>query len=399
MGFWSKLFGRKRKKTQTEPPQDWEHVIFTRDKVNFLDEEQRRRYVEGCLEQMETASADMEEVSAEYSLVTSYLTDMEEVEALPSGEKEGLLLIAQKIQGFEYERVKFREKKNRMPDQEFQRIGSQEEEMEEGIRKMKEAEDYRQLVRQDLKRLDEERHAYEFRRQELDNLMTNYRGMSFVVLIALVLCILLFMILQFVFQMDAFLGYVGGTIAAALVIVILVFKYKEAQTESARVDKAVSKLILLQNKVKIRYVNNANLLEYLYVKYHTDSVKKLEKLWKYYLEEKEERRQFAEAESRVSFYQKELVSLLRRYRIKTPERWIHQVSAILDGREMVELRHELIIRRQTLRKQMDENTMLAKQIRNEIMDVAASFPKFAPEILEMVEAATAHEGGVTRTKA
>jgi phosphoserine phosphatase len=35
---------------------------------------------------------------------------------------------------------------------------------------------------------------------------------------------------------------------------------------------------------------------------------------------------------------------------------------------------------------MDDNTMLAKRIRDEIMDVANSFPQFAPEIVEMVEA-------------
>jgi hypothetical protein len=386
MGFWRRLFGRKRKMAEVEEEGDWEHVIFTRNNVNFLDEEQRRRYVEGCLEQMEAASADMDDVSREYNLVTSYLTDMEEVEALPEGEKEGLTLIAQKIQGFERERVQFQEKKNRMQDQEFQRIAGQEEEIEEGIRKMKEAESYRQLVRHDLKRLDDERHAYEYRRQELENMMTNYRGMSVVVLTALLLCILLFMLMQFVFQMDTFIGYVAGIGAAAVTIIVLVLKYKEAQKEIGRVDKAVSKLILLQNKVKIRYVNNVNLLEYLYVKYHTESAGKLEKLWKFYLQEKEERRQYAEAESKVSFYRKELVKFLGRYRIKTPERWNHQVSAILDNREMVELRHELIIRRQTLRKQMDENTTLAKHIRDEIMDVAASFPQFAPEIIEMVEA-------------
>jgi hypothetical protein len=385
MGFWKKLFSRKPKKVEPTADSDWEHVVFSRGNVDFLDDEQRRNYVSDCLEQMEVASADMEEVSGEYSLVTSYLTDIEEVEGLPEEEKEALLLSAQKIKGFEHERVQFREKKNRMSDQVFQRISGQEEEMEEGIRKMKEAEKYRNLVRQDLQRLDAERHAYEYRGQELETMMINYRGMSFVVLTALGLCILLFMILQFVFHMDTFLGYVIGTVAAAGAVVVMAVKYKDAQRESVRVAKTANKLILLQNKVKIRYVNNVNLLEYLYVKYHTESAGKLEKLWKYYLDEKEERRQYAEAESKIAFYQKELVKQLRRYRVKTPERWIHQVDAILDKREMVELRHELILRRQALRKQMDDTTAIAKKIRDEILDLASTFPRFAPEIMKMVE--------------
>ena len=69
----------------------------------------------------------------------------------------------------------------------------------------------------------------------------------------------------------------------------------------------------------------------------------------------------------------------------TQERWISQTAALLDKREMVEIRHELIQRRQVLRKQMDYNQEVAESARNEVKDIAATYPKYAQEILAMVE--------------
>ena len=81
---------------------------------------------------------------------------------------------------------------------------------------------------------------------------------------------------------------------------------------------------------------------------YTDSAAKLEKQWKMYQDEKEERKQFAEAEAKIEYYQKQLVQQLAGYRVQMPERWISQTAALLDKREMVEIRHELIQRRQVL---------------------------------------------------
>ena len=48
------------------------------------------------------------------------------------------------------------------------------------------------------------------------------------------------------------------------------------------------------------------------------------------------------------------------------------------------MRHELILRRQALRKQLDYNTHVAETARNEVMDIANRYPSYAEEILGMV---------------
>lgn len=383
MGFWQRLFRRKKREERPEQD-DWEQIVYARDSVDFHDEEQRSRYITNCLEQIAEAAKESNLLTGEYSLVTAYLTDMEEIEALPSEEKEELERVARKLQVLEKEREDYKNRKHGMDDVEYYRIRKQEQEIEEGLAKLKENEAYAALVKQDMQRLNGERHAYAYRRHELEMILNNMRGMAIIFLSALAICIVMLLILQFAFEMNTYVGYFLAVGAAAIAIVILCIKYMDAENELRRVENTINKLIQLQNKVKIRYVNNKNLLDYLYMKYNTDSAAKLEKLWSKYLQEKEERKQYAEAEAKTDYYQKELVKQLSRFRVRDPERWIHQVSAILDKREMVEIRHGLILRRQALRKQLDYNNSVAETARNEIKDISVQYPTYAREILDMV---------------
>lgn len=381
MKWWQKLFARKKKQDAND---DWEEIVYTRDYVDFRDEEQRKRYIEGCLEQMQEATKEMELLTGEYSRVTAYLTDMEEIEALPQEEREKINRVANRLVALEREKTKYREKKNRMSDSDYYQIRKQENEIEEGLDKLKQGEKYGTLIKQDLQRLSSERHAYDYRKAELEGMMANFKGMAVIFLTALVICLIMLAVLQFGFEMNTYAGYLVAVMAGAIAITVLAVKYADADREGIRVEKAINRLIQLQNKVKIRYVNNSQLLDYLYMKYNTDSALKLEKQWKLYQEEKEERRQYAEAEAKTEYCQEQLVSQLSNYRVSDPGRWVNQVSALLDKREMVEIRHSLILRRQSLRKQMDYNNGVAQNAHNEIMDVVEQYKDYAKEILDMV---------------
>ena len=382
MAWWNRFF---KKKEPVQQEENWEQLVYTRNGVNFDEEDQRKRYIVNCLEQITEASKEIDLLTGEYTLVTSYLTDTDEIEALPQEQRSQVNSTAAKLAGLEQERNRYREKKNRMRDADFYAIRKREDEIEEGIRKIREGEKYGNLIRQDLHRLDGERHAYEYRRNELENMMNNQRGMAVIFFTALVVCVIMLAILQFGFDMDVYVGLFLAVGAGAVAISYVCIKYMDAGRELQRVEKTINKIIQLQNKVKIRYVNNCQLMEYLYLKYNTDSAAKLEKRWKLYQDEKEERKQFAEAEAKMEYYQKQLVEQLSNYRVQMPERWISQTAALLDKREMVEIRHELIQRRQALRKQMDYNQEVAESARNEVKEVAALYPKYAQEILSMVE--------------
>jgi len=382
MGFFAKLF--KKNKRQENGADDWENLVYDRDDVDFRDRGQRQEYIKSCLEQMEEATREVNLLTGEYSLVTSYLTDIEEIEALPDQEREALNSIAQRLVTLEQERQKYQGRTSRMNDGDYYRMRKQENEVQEGIRKLKECEGYGAKVKQDMQRLDRERHAYEYRRQELDTLLNNLRGMVAIFLTAFGLCMVLLLVLQFALKMNARVGYLLAVLAVVVAVISVWVKYTNGDRELRRVENTLNKLILLQNKVKIRYVNNRNLTDYLCIKYGTNNASSLEKLWKKYRQEKEERQQYAEAEAKIDYYQRQLVDKMSNYHVVSPERWTGQPAALLDKREMVEIRHALIQRRQALRKQMDYNNNVAETARGEIMDVADKYPAYAYEIMEMV---------------
>ena len=71
-------------------------------------------------------------------------------------------------------------------------------------------------------------------------------------------------------------------------------------------------------------------------------------------------------------------------RIKDPDVWVHQSDAIYDNREMVEVRHNLIGRRQKLRKQLEYNQEIASEARDEVKDVIKRYPEAADSLMETV---------------
>ncbi|MBO5094701.1 MAG: hypothetical protein J6C33_10145 [Lachnospiraceae bacterium] len=385
MGFWKKLFSRKKKEEYIEEIEESaESEALHRDQVDLKDQSQRQRYVKSCLEQLADAESEMETLRREYGAVTSYLTDMEEIEALPPAERKELSAIADKITAYEREKHLYEDGKTRMPEAQFRQLERMEEEIAEGIKKLTEAEEYQEKIRQDMRRLSAEKHAYQYRKHDLSNVMVNMRGMMIITSFAFVTCMAILLLLQALLEMDIGIGYILTAAATAFAVFLIYMKYTESAKEKRQVERAINRLILLQNRVKIRYVNNTNLLDYLYVKYSAQSAEELSGLWEAYQTEKEERQKVKELHAELDFHRGELLRFLRRFQIKDPEIWLRQTEAITNPKEMVEIRHGLILRRQKLRRQMEYNERIAESAQGEIKSLVEEFPAYAPEIMEMV---------------
>ncbi len=366
---------------------DWEgEEEEAEQSVDFDNKEVRETYVRNCLEKMADATKELENLTFEYDMVTSYLKDMEEIEALPEEEAEELKNCAKKVELLQNSRDDYMGRKRRMSDDRYRQIERMLDEIEEGCAKIKEAEQYQELVKKDLSRLEGEKHAYLYRKNELISAIADTRGMAIISVTALGLCFALLLFLQFFMEMDTKAGYLITAGVAAFAITLIYVKHSEARRDLKRVELSINKIILLQNKVKIRYVNNTNLLDYLYLKYNVTSAEELENAWNLYFQEKEEREKCKRAELDLDYNQQELLRILRRYQVKDPAVWLHQTEAILDHKEMVEIRHGLIIRRQSLRRRMDYNKeVVAGGAQKEIKELVRRYPKYTKEIIQTVE--------------
>lgn len=387
MGFLKKLLARFRKHDDDEIyDESWEDDDEIVGQIDYHNKEQRTDYVRNCLEKMADATKELENLNFEYDMVTSYLKDMEEIEALPPEESEQLKECAKRVSLLQDSKADYMGRPRRITDEQFQHMERVADEVQEGYEKLTEAENYQSLIKQDLNRLEGEKHAYLFRKNELIGMISDTKGMTLICVTALGLCIILLLLLQFFLEMDTRTGYLLTAAAAAIAITVIYVKHMDAKRELRRVETGINKLILLQNKVKIRYVNNTNLLDYLYLKYGVSSAKELHEMWQNYLVEKEEREKYRKAELELDYSQQELLQILKRYQIKDPAIWLHQTEAILDHKEMVEIRHNLIVRRQSLRRRMDYNKeIVAGSSQKDIKELVEQYPQYAKEIMATVD--------------
>ena len=365
--------------------QNWNDIVYTRKDVDMDDPVQRREYIGSCLIQMQEAARELDALEQEYNDVTSHLRDMEEIDALPPEQRAEINQCAQKILDSQEQQEKFDKRKSRMTDAEFERMERLQKDAGKGARKLAEAEDYQKKIRNDLKRLDSEHESYLYQEDDILTTIENSRKLIIAIGIAMVVIMIFLLILQWGLGLNVIYGIMVTALLAAVAVSYLYFQMTSAAADLKTVTGSISRLIMLQNQVKIRYVNNTNLIDYLCLKYGVNTSKELTDMYGKYMQERKEREKIEDARRLLDSNQKDLVYMLRHYRVKDPDIWIHQVEALLNHNEEVEIRHALNVQRQSLRKRMEYNRdIVAGNAKLEIEDMARQYPKYTQEILDMV---------------
>lgn len=382
-------FGRSKDRSEDYYDYDmdasWSEISYVRDDLNIHDAVERREYIETCLQQLQEASRELDNLQYEYRTVTSYLKDMDEIEMLPDADRRQIEEVADLIHQSELASEKFSKRRQKMSEEAFFHMQRIESDIEGGIMKLLEAQDYQKKIRNDLRRLDSERQAYLYQKEELNKIIGNTRGLMFLCAGSLAAVLLGLFLLNYYLGVDVTYGYMIAVLIAALSATILYINHMSALRDSKLVAGASARLINLQNTVKIRYVNNRQLLDYLTLKYGTEKAADLQKDFENYKLEKSERELHEKSLENLDSLQQDLIYLLRGAGVAHPDIWLNQVGALLDHREAVEIRHELNARRQSLRERMDYNReVVAGNAKAEIEDLARTYPQYAEEILDAV---------------
>lgn len=363
---------------------EWDKFAGEREPLDLNNTNVQEQYVRSLLEQLKNASDEIDHLKNEYEAVSGYLRDMEEVEEIPAKEREEIEKIAKHIRELRAEHDRYVLKESNMSDKEYKMVETYEEEIARACDELEQEEEMKKKIKHDLSRLDREKNAYAYRRSELEACVDNSKGVCMIIMgTAVVLTILLFL-MQVGLELDVRIGYYLTIALTAVALTVVYVKYVNYSSEKARVSGTINELIILENKVKIRYVNNKNLLDYLYMKYDVPDAWTLRDLYTRFEKEREAKQKFRNNEIVYQDELAKLVKALRRFNIHDPEMWIHQVDAIVDSKEMVESRHGFISRRQKLRKRMEYNQNLAKEASEAIKAVIKEYPESADRILELV---------------
>lgn len=374
---------------QVEEPKE-ENTNFKKQKVNMDDAKERERYVRNCCEQMMEASDETENAKLEYNLVTAYLNDMQMIEEMPEDRKIAVNSTVRKILNLNEERKSLQKTASKITDMQYWFAENHEDEIPDALKRMTENEKYREILKSDMRHLENEKAAQNIRKKDIIQEQQNLKGMSVIAFATLIAVIVLIVAFQIIFEAEVQTAYVVSMLAAVLVTAGLFMKLKNADYELKYTERCLNKAIGLLNHTKIKYVNITNALDYSYEKYNVKNAYELNYIWENYMKERDERYRYQQASDDLEFYNELLVKQLAEYGIQDASVWPSQVNAIVDNKEMVEIRHRLICRRQKIRKQLDYNKKIMEAAKQEISELVAKHKEYAAEILDIVNSVEAN---------
>ena len=172
-------------------------------------------------------------------------------------------------------------------------------------------------------------------------------------------------ILSWYFVIDLKLVMTIIAIAAVLAGAFILIRYQDSSHCVRQMDVNRNHAITVENHVKIRYVNTKNAVDYTCEKYHVRNAKELEYFYGQYLDEARERENFRKTSSDLEYYTRKLLQYLNRLRMYDTRVWLTHANAIVDSREMVELKHELIKRRQKIRSRVEKSVNSIREMKGE----------------------------------
>lgn len=388
MGFFSAVKDIFTKTEVTEESFEYESIdsYLARQKAKeTLGIKEGQDDVAYKCDQIIDATYQMDELKVEYDMVTSYFEDIQIIEALPSEKREEITGIANKIDFLEQETKKFLHSDDRISDSNFRMIQKNEKNLNEIFGQLKDLEDMDEKIKRDMKHLEAEKNSQEYLQDSIEEQQSRLRVFLMALGCASVLLVLTLAIISVVLDVNMLIPVLLIILVVVSMAAFSVVTYKKLTYEYKMSEKRQNKAISLMNKVKIKYINNTSTLEYLYGKYNIKSLRELEYLYDQYTIMVDEVRKFQKSSGDLKLFSDELSKLLFSYGVKDPDIWIKQTPALIDPREMVEVKHSLNVRRQKLREQISYNENLRLAGLRDIEEMLKRDPELRDRVRKELE--------------
>lgn len=306
--------------------------------------------VQEYCEQLVEANRRINEFSKEYKLVTGYLTDIQKIEALPESMADEINAIAARIEELDKERKLYQETESLLSREQYNLIARHEASVEETIVNLAELEQHFDALKNDMSFLEAEKDDLKYMRSEYAGNMAKVRGIVITILIMfLFTCGVLTIFAETTKKSVTLFALVAGVIAVLAFAIAYVY-YLDVKRLFSKNEAKLKKAVSLENKVKVKYINNVNTIDYIYDKYGVDSAEALEDMWQQYNTMVHAARKHNTASNNLRRLCDELVVALDRIGVNDSDVWTKQTNALVDRREMVEIKHGLNVRRKKLRE-------------------------------------------------
>lgn len=382
MGF----FKRRKKKKKTEENGSFleSEADMKPSKPDLSDKKQVQHFVLECCEQIIEATKEIEEEKSEYRIVTEYLNDIQKLEELPKEEKQELHDAAESVGKLDKVREEYQKSPRKISDVQFVQMQQEDKTLPDAIRRLKTNETYQTTVKKDMNYLEGEKTEWYYTGKELRKQQKYLKISSIVLLAVFAIAMVVIMVLQLNFRTDTTYARIFVIFAAAVGGFGIYMKMTLNQTGIKQAEVNMNRAIEILNKIKFKYISVTNAVDYAREKYHVKNANELNYIWEQYLIEAREREKFNQTNEDLDYFSDKLVRLLNRYHLYDAQVWVNQNSALMDKKEMVEVKHNLIVRRQKLRSRIDYSTQNIRESRDEIDRLLRKENIYTPEVREII---------------
>ncbi len=379
MGLFGSLKKLFKKDTSEQVIQDEGSVLNTSEQtvINVLKKEEAKlddiklrkkatiedvkRYIDANGLKIRTAEDQNDKLKNEYGQVTEYLSDIQIIDSISGDDRENLIDYASTITKLEKERRSYLKHDAKINNSEYKIMEQYADIMNAELINMKKKEKYQSDIKHDMKHLEGEKAMLFFEQEECFERQAFIKKVS---MLSIILVISIFVALSVIWifsDADMTMPFIIAIAFGGVLVYYISTRSRTNRFNALLVEKKLNKAIMLLNSVKIKYINNTALLDYICSKYNVKNSKQLEFIWNEYIKLKSIEEKMSENAEALENAKNDLEALLKDYQVKDASVWIVQAAALLDNKEMVEVRHKLNVRRNKLREHIAYND---EQIRN-----------------------------------
>ncbi len=373
------IFKRRKKKTE-ESYLDGLHL----EQSLMEPRQQAEHEALGLCEQLIGQSRELGESKKEYKLITSYLEDIQKLEEMPREEFASLVEIAKNIVALNQKREEFGKKKRTISDAQYAQMEQLAKEMPDDIERLKTNENYQSMVRRDINYMEGEKSEWGYYLESVRREQKLLKVALFAILGLLSAAIGVMLYLRYGLRMDMTVWMLGVLLIAVLSGGACLLRLQNDREELKNARASVNRAITVSNQLKAKFVHATNAVDYACEKFHVNNSMELNYLWEQYLEAAKEQEAFEKANEDLGYFNRRLVRELEKYQLYDAQIWTSQVVALIDKKDMVEMKHSLIVQRQKLRIRMEQQVKTIREAQKQILILLKDKREYHKEIMEVL---------------
>lgn len=286
--IFSNLFHRKKnKESETGSFSQYDQSEYAKletknivKELNLSDAAQAKKYVVDLCKQMIQASKDIEDSKSEYQLVTNYLTDIQILEDLTDAERKPILECATQVAKLEKQRTDFLKTKRRLTDTQFAQMQEEEENLPGVIRRLKANEADLDAIKRNMAYLEGKKLEWSMQRSDSAKVQKVTRTAACYLLAVFITLFAFVGILSWYLNRDLQLVFTIMGFAAVGAGAFILIRYQDSTREIRQADVNRNQAITLENRVKIRYVNTKNAVDFIC----ENIMSAMRKNWNFYMD-------------------------------------------------------------------------------------------------------------------